>query len=279
MGYSAFWGATGDKVGPLAFLLMTNDLTVPSISNMWKYVDDTMVSESIPKGHQTKSQEVVDAIYDWSKENLFQLNSERTKESVISFSRDSPQLPRLCMDRSPIKTIQSTKLLGLTINDMLTWNNHVEDHVKKAPKKLYFLIQLMQAHVPTSDLVTYFCACIRSSLDYACPVFHYSLPKYLQVELIRVQRRALSCIFSRVHYSDTLQLAGLESVRVHQENITEHLFKSIVNDPRSKITGLLPPSVSISYELRRQKRFPRPLVKTKRFGNSFIVKSVRESFK
>ena len=167
----------------------------------------------------------------------------------------------------------------MTINDTLTWNDPIEDLVKKASKKLYFLIQLKRAQVPTSDLVTYFCACIRSSLDYACPVFHYSLPKYLQVELERVQGRALSCIFPRVHYSDAFQLAGLESIRAHQENLTEHLFKSIVNDPRSRITSLLPFSVSISYKLRRQRKFARPLVKTNRFGNSVIIKSAREAFK
>ena len=70
----------------------------------------------------------------------------------------------------------NTKLRGLTINDTLTWNDHIEELVKKASKKLYFLIQLKRAHVPTSDLGTYFCACIT-------------------------------------HYSDALQLAGLESTR------------------------------------------------------------------
>ena len=100
---------------------------------------------------------------------------------------------------------------------------------------------------------------------------------YLQVELERLQKRALSCIFPRVHYSDALQLAGLESIWAHQEKLTEHLFKS--NDSHSKITSLLPPSVSISHELRRQSRFATPLVKTNRFANSFIVKSARETFK
>ena len=107
----------------------------------------------------------------------------------------------------------------------------------------------------------------------------YKSSSYLQVELKSVQRRALSCIFPRVHYSDALQLAGLESIRAHQENLTEDLFKSIVNDPRSKITSLLPPLVSTSYELRRQSRFAMPPVKTNRFGNSFIVKSARKAFK
>ncbi|XP_074632479.1 uncharacterized protein LOC141890839 [Acropora palmata] len=259
----------GTKLGP--WLLIINDLTVPSIFNMWKYVNDTTVLESIPKGQQSKSQKIVDGIYDWSKENLLQLNGEKTKELVISFSRDPPQLHRVCIDRTPIKNIQSTKLLDLTINDTLTWNDHIEELVKKASKKLYFRIQLKRTHVTTSDLVTYFCACIRSRLDYACPVFHYSLRKYLQVELKSMQRRALSCIFPRVHYSDAPQLAGLETIRAHRGNLTEDLFKSIVNDPRGKITSLLPPLIPISYELRRQKRFAMPPVKTNRFGNSFIV--------
>ena len=62
------------KLGRWFFLLMINDLTVASIFNMWKYVDDTIVSESKPNGQQSKSQEAVDAIYYWSKENLFLLN-------------------------------------------------------------------------------------------------------------------------------------------------------------------------------------------------------------
>ena len=61
-------------LGRWFFLLMINDLTVASIFNMRKYVDDAMVSESKPNGQQSKSQEAVDAIYYWSKENLFQLN-------------------------------------------------------------------------------------------------------------------------------------------------------------------------------------------------------------
>ena len=71
----------------------------------------------------------------------FQLNGEKTKELVISFSRDSPQLPRVCIDGTPIKSIQSTKLLGLTINDTLTWNDHIEELVKKSVRM--FLLQIL----------------------------------------------------------------------------------------------------------------------------------------
>jgi len=38
--------------------------------------------------------------------------------------------------------VTSTKLLGLTIADDLTWNDHVTEITKKASKGLFFLIQL-----------------------------------------------------------------------------------------------------------------------------------------
>ena len=46
---------------------MINDLSVPDMFNMWKYVDDTSVSETIQKGQQSKAQQVVDHVSEWSK--------------------------------------------------------------------------------------------------------------------------------------------------------------------------------------------------------------------
>ena len=53
---------------------------------MWKYVEDTTVSETIPKGQQSKAQDLVDLIHDWSKTNLYEINCDKTKELNISFS-------------------------------------------------------------------------------------------------------------------------------------------------------------------------------------------------
>ena len=103
---------------------------------MWKYVDDTIVSETILKGStQSKSQEA----HDWSKENKFQLNDDKTKQLTISLGRD-PSLPSTVnIDGIPMKAIQSTKLLGLTIEDKsVTWDDHVKDLVKRSSKKMYF---------------------------------------------------------------------------------------------------------------------------------------------
>ena len=234
---------------------------------MWKYVDDTKVSETILKGStQSKSQEAVDVINHRSKENKFQLNGDKTKQLTISFGRNPPLPPTVHIDWIPIQAIQCTTLLGFTINDKLTWNDHVEDFVKRSSKKMYFLVQLKRACLPTVDLVKYYRACIRSSLDYACPVFHYALPKYLQIELETVQKRAPSFIFSREHYSGTLQLAGLPTIRAHQEGLSKQLFNSIFSHSSNKAHGILPKPRTSTYALNKQRKFSLPAAKTQRFA-------------
>ena len=54
----------GTKLGPWLFLLMIDDLSVSSVFEMWKYVDDTTVSECIPKGQSSKAQVAVDQVID-----------------------------------------------------------------------------------------------------------------------------------------------------------------------------------------------------------------------
>jgi hypothetical protein len=56
---------------------------------------------------------------------------------------------------------------------------------------LYLLKQLRRAGVDKKHLIGFYNACIRSILEYACEVFHSSLPTYLSDDLERVQRRAM----------------------------------------------------------------------------------------
>ena len=47
----------------------------------------------------------------------------------------------------------------------------------------------VKAQILPKDVVAYYCTCIRSNLDYACPLFHHALFKYLvQLDLERVQK-------------------------------------------------------------------------------------------
>ena len=149
------------------------------------------------KTHTSKLQTFLYQVIDWSEKNLFQLNGDKTKELTITFRHNSPKFPRALIDGLPIESVEKTKLLGVTINSSLTWNDHIEDLVKKAFRNLYFLVQLKRAQIPPKGLVAYYSACIRSTLDYACPLFHHALPKYLKARPRKGAKRGPVTYFSK----------------------------------------------------------------------------------
>jgi len=99
------------------------------------------------------------------------------------------------------------------------------------------------------------------------------LPKYLQTDLERIQKRALACIFPGFSYADALVKADTDSINDHHELLTKKLFKSIVGNPDNKLNCLLPKvnNTNSRYNLRKRRMFDVPLTKTKRFSDSFII--------
>ncbi len=91
-----------------------------------------------------------------------------------------------------LEVVKSAQLLSEKLTNNLLWNEHINDTIKKASKRLFFLIQLKGAKVSSKDLVLFYIMCIRSVLTYAIPVFLDGLPKYLKIGLERVQERDFS---------------------------------------------------------------------------------------
>ena len=58
----------GTKLGPWLFLIMIYDLAVKN-ARLWKYVDDTIISETVAKGELiiSNAQRTKDRVVQWSK--------------------------------------------------------------------------------------------------------------------------------------------------------------------------------------------------------------------
>ena len=140
---------------------------------------------------------------------------------------------------------------------------------------LYFLIQLKRANVSESDLSLFYTACIHSIMDYAVPVFHYALTKYLSNELERIQRRALRIICPYKEYHHALSRLGLPMIAEHHHSICKCTFENIVSDSQHKLRKLLPPP----FFTRRLRTYSIPHCKTDRFKNSFLMASCDQADK
>ena len=126
-----------------------------------------------------------------------QPKADKCKELRISFAKEQRVFDPVIIEGKEVELVTSTKLLGLTIANDLTWNDYVTEITKKVSKRLYFLTQLKRAGVPKQNLALFYLSCVRSVIDYAAPLFFHDLPQYLKKELVRLEKRTISIITSR----------------------------------------------------------------------------------
>ena len=124
---------------------------------------------------------------------------------------------------------------------------------------------------PPKDMLLFCTTCIRPVLEYACPVFHHSLPQYLSNEMERLQKRALRIIQPDLSYAEALVALDITSLYERRKALSNALFDQIVRDQSHKLHDLLPPRNGSTYCTRSQRYFKLPICKTNRFKNTFIM--------
>ncbi|CAB4021087.1 Hypothetical predicted protein, partial [Paramuricea clavata] len=95
----------GTKIGPWLFLAIINDLCITKspTSNLWKFADDTSVSEVIPKDGVSSRPDKVDEVNKWSNENKLQLNPGKCKELRKNFITEPFTEEHLDINVKPLK--------------------------------------------------------------------------------------------------------------------------------------------------------------------------------
>ena len=158
--------------------------------------------------------------------------------------------------------------------DDLKWNDHIDNVTVKASQRVYLLKQLKSADIDCISLLQFYCACIRSVLEYACQSFHSCLPAYLSDQLERIQKRSLRIIYPDLNYSEALTKSSMSTFHDRRELLCRKLFIEIVDNKGHKLHHLLPPLNAITYRTRKSRKFRKfrvPLCKIKRFSSSFIM--------
>lgn len=145
----------GSVLGPILFLIYINDL--PSFLDVIKctlFADDLTLINSSKNTKELEDQEVV-AIKkseQWFSANKLKLNKNKTQSLVISTD-------------STVTKGNSVKLLGITIDDGLKWDVHI-DHLCKKLSSTIFVIRRLSKLINKDTLLSVYYGLFHSHLNY-----------------------------------------------------------------------------------------------------------------
>jgi hypothetical protein len=140
-----------------------------------------------------------------------------------------------------IERVTKFKLLGVTMQNDLKWKSHVQDNVKKASKRIYYVRACRKANLPRNIGLTNYCTKIGPILEYGAPIWA-GLPHYLKEDIERVQNRCLDII--------GLPRNKIESLSSRRNYLTSKEYDNILNSENHPGKRLIRRTNAHEYNLR-----------------------------
>ena len=154
------------------------------------------------------------------------INTKKTKEMLsgpILLNRP----PLIAVNDGTVERVTSFKLLGLTITDNLSWEEHLTNVCSKANKRLHQLKLLKRCSASVDGLINYYTAVIRPTIEYAGPVWQSELINNQRDRLESLQRRALKLISNSHDYELHCVIYDIEPIAVRLDNLARQFFHKI----------------------------------------------------
>ena len=166
----------GSILGPLLFSMYINDL--PKVLQFCKihlYADDVQLYLSCKRDQLNFNIGLVNNdlknILDWASGNGLALNPIKSRSIIISRLHDNlSELPIITLNNTAIEIVNKVKNLGLTFNNKLTWN----DHINQTIGRVYAMLRCLwvtQSYTPLNIRMLLAKSYLLPTLLYGCEIF------------------------------------------------------------------------------------------------------------
>ena len=207
----------------------------------------------------------------FTEANKMKINTSKTKIVPFNLSKKHDFLPQLNFpDLPPLDVIYETKLLGITLASDLSWWPHINDITKRATSKLWVLVRFKSLGGTVEQLVQIYQTHIRSTLEFAAPVFHSSLTKEQSRKVERVQKKALIIILGSKYqcYKSGLAQLHLERLDLRRLTLCRNFALKCSKSPRH--CSMFPANPNFRQNMRCPKPFLERSCHTARHYNSAV---------
>ena len=194
----------GSILGPLLFLLFINDLPL-YLQNTFTivdlYADDTTIyfSNADKLVLEKNLQSSLNCLQKWCRENGMILNIDKTKVMLIASRQKRTVLGDTVLNLQyndiDIKMTTSDKVLGIYVDNNLTWNNHFNFLSKKLSTYMWLLSKI-RTFLSIDHRVLFYNAYIKPHLDY-CSLIWSNTSNVNINKITKLQRRSCKLILGQ----------------------------------------------------------------------------------
>ena len=227
----------GSVLGPILFNIFLNDLlNVLTKSNLYNFADDNTISakanniEDLLKILQEESELAVK----WFRDNNMIVNPDKFQAIILQKGNKEHENKTLAIENIEISTTKSVELLGLTIDDRLTFEEHISTLCKRASLQLNAISRL-QKYMNQKEKEAIINSFIYSNFNYCPLVWHFCSCKSSH-KIEQIQKRCLRIILNdnESDYETLLEKSNKETMTVKRmRTIATEIFKTI-NDLNPK---------------------------------------------
>ena len=189
----------GSILGPLLFLIYINDLSlnIPDTKvNM--YADDTTIyvndEDVVSIESRLKSQ--LEKLCTWCYDTGFIINYNKSNSMLLCTSQKSHYLDKqtleLLLQNISLSSVKEQKVLGITIDDRLTFETHIKNTCSKI-SCLSGMLWRIRDYIPHETKILYYNSYVLPLLDYCVNVWGHTSQTHLDC-IYRLQKRIVRII-------------------------------------------------------------------------------------
>ena len=270
----------GSILGPVLFVIYINDI-VSQVKNcrIHLYADDTVLyfSHNDPTHIENVLNNELKRVYDWMCVNKLSLNLQKTESFLIGsrslLSRRNALRIKLCGQE--IKHKETVKYLGVTLDQQLKWDVHINALFVKAGKLVNYFGRLRHVLNETCLKMLYN-SLILPLFDYADLIYGSSALKYTS-QLQKLQNRAGRIIlrinpYKHVSNHEIHQILNWDSLNTRRTKHLNTMVFKCLNDYSAPYLKKPFDFISCNYSLRSTGTLSLPKPKTEYCRRMFLYR-------
>ena len=242
----------GSILGPLLFILFANDIHLHSDLELDLYADDS-TSHSSGKTINELNEKLTTAMEDiqqWCLANGMVINEKKTKSMVVSTYQKAAKIGSIDLfvkhNGSVLKNVRCEKVLGLIIDNHLSWEAHI-DELASNLSKIIALFRRIKIYLPLNTRILFYKTFFQSRIDYCCTIWGQSA--HIS-RIYKLQKLILRLIYDKSKFYSSKPLFEQSKILPIKYRVMYRVailvYKAVNNLSPDYLSSLFKPASSVS---------------------------------